>query len=123
MDPFAPDPDMCIYVRGIHRRVSPMLGGNHRRIRLAFSLLFTLPGAPLLIYGDEIGMGDDLAQPGRFLTRTLTQWTNERNAGFSTAPADGLVRPVIAGGITAISGSTSRASVATAVPRSIRLTP
>ncbi len=98
MDAFAPEPDMRIYGRGIRRRVGPMLGGDASRITLAQSLISTLPGAPLMIYGDEIGMGDDLTQPGRFSTRTPMQWTNERNAGFSTAATDRLIRPVVSDG-------------------------
>lgn len=95
---FAPDDSMRIYGRGIRRRPSSMLGGDTRRVMLAYSLLFSLPGTPVLIYGDEIGMGEDLSQPGRFPTRTPMQWSDDPNGGFSTAPADRLVRPVIADG-------------------------
>src|SRR6201998_1583610 len=62
---FAPDPDMRLYGRGIRRRVAPMLKGDRRRIEMAYSLMFTLPGTPVLRYGDEIGMGDDLSLPER----------------------------------------------------------
>ena len=64
---FGPKPAMQLYDRGIRRRLAPMLGGDRRRIELAFSLLLTLPGTPVVYYGDEIGMGDDLSLPG---TRT-----------------------------------------------------
>jgi maltose alpha-D-glucosyltransferase/alpha-amylase len=84
----APDPDMRIYGRGIRRRLSSMLGGDQRRLELAYSLLFSLPGTPALLYGEEIGMGEDLAVPGRGSVRTAMQWTPERNAGFSSAGTD-----------------------------------
>src|SRR5512133_4078542 len=57
---FAPDPDMQLYDRGIRRRLAPMLNGDRRRLELAYSLLFTLPGTPVIRYGAELGMGDDL---------------------------------------------------------------
>jgi maltose alpha-D-glucosyltransferase/alpha-amylase len=75
-----------------------MLGGDLKRIAMAFSLMFALPGTPVLWYGDEIGMGDDLRQSERNSVRTPMQWNGQANAGFSTAPADRLVRPVIADG-------------------------
>ena len=65
---------------------------------MAFSLLFALPGSPVLVYGDEIGMGDDLSLPGREPVRTPMQWSAERNAGFSTADADRLPRAPISEG-------------------------
>lgn len=92
---FGPDPDMQLYDRGIRRRLAPMLGGDQRRIAMAYSLMFTLPGAPVLRYGEEIGMGDDLSLPERESVRTPMQWSAEQNAGFSKAPAERLVRPVI----------------------------
>jgi maltose alpha-D-glucosyltransferase/alpha-amylase len=95
---FAPKEEMRIYGRGIRRRLAPMLGGDRRRIELAYSLLFTLPGSPLLVYGDEIGLGDDLSLPERWAVRTPMQWSDAPNAGFSAAPAEKLVRPVVAGG-------------------------
>ena len=98
MDYYAPDPDMQLYDRGARRRLAPMLHGNPRRIALAFSLMFSLPGTPIIYYGDEIGMGDDLSQPERNSVRTPMQWSGETNGGFSTAPANKLVRPVISGG-------------------------
>lgn len=95
---FAPDEEMRIYGRGIRRRLAPMLGGDRDRIELAYSLLYSLPGTPLLVYGDEIGMGDDLSLPGRNAVRTPMQWSDERNAGFSEADPEQLVRPVVSGG-------------------------
>lgn len=99
MDTFAPDESMRIFGRGIRRRMAPMLGGDPRRIRLMASLLLTLPGSPVLWYGDEIGMGEDLDLDGRMAVRTPMQWSDHRNAGFSPAgdPAD-LIRPVVASG-------------------------
>lgn len=95
---FAPDQDMRIYDRGIRRRLAPMLDGDERRIKLAFSLIFTLPGTPLFVYGDEIGMGDDLALNGRVAVRTPMQWSAAPNGGFSSAPPSDLVLPVISSG-------------------------
>jgi maltose alpha-D-glucosyltransferase/alpha-amylase len=76
---------MQLYQRGIRRRLAPMLGGDRRRLELAYSLLFTLPGSPVLRYGDEIGMGDDLSLEERNSVRTPMQWANEPQAGFSRA--------------------------------------
>jgi maltose alpha-D-glucosyltransferase/alpha-amylase len=75
-----------------------MLGGDQRRIRLAYSLQFTLRGTPVIRYGEEIGMGDDLALPDREAIRTPMQWSHLPNAGFSTAPSGQLVRPVVTDG-------------------------
>jgi maltose alpha-D-glucosyltransferase / alpha-amylase len=80
---FGPDPSMQLYQRGIRRRLAPMLDGDRRRIELAYSLMFTLPGTPVLRYGDEIGMGDNLALPERQCARTPMQWSNEPQAGFT----------------------------------------
>lgn len=95
---FGPAPEMQAYQRGIRRRLAPMLGGDQRRLKQAFSLMFALPGTPVLWYGDEIGMGDDLSLPERNSVRTPMQWADERNAGFSTAPSEKLVRPVVSDG-------------------------
>lgn len=92
---FAPEESMQAYGRGIRRRLAPMLDGDHRRIAMAHALLASLPGAPVLLYGDEIGMGDDLSRSGRASVRTPMQWSDADNAGFSTAPADQLVAPVV----------------------------
>ncbi|HZQ59988.1 MAG TPA: alpha-amylase family protein [Casimicrobiaceae bacterium] len=93
---FGPDPDMQLYDRGIRRRLAPMLEGDRRRLELAYSVLFSLPGTPVLRYGDEIGMGDDLSLPEREATRTPMQWSNEPQAGFSKNPR--TTRPVISEG-------------------------
>jgi maltose alpha-D-glucosyltransferase/alpha-amylase len=95
---FGPEPAMQLYGRGIRRRLAPMLANDRRRIEMAYSLQFTLPGTPVLRYGEEIGMGDDLSLEERNALRTPMQWSDRPNAGFSTAAADGLVRPVIADG-------------------------
>jgi len=92
---FGPDPRMQLYGRGIRRRLAPMLG-DRARIELAYSLLFSLPGTPVIRYGDEIGMGDNLALRDRAAIRTPMQWSHERNGGFSTA--DQLVRPMLSTG-------------------------
>ena len=94
---FAPDEEMRIYGRGIRRRLAPMLG-DRRRIELAYSLLFSWPGTPVIPYGDEIGMGEDLSLDGRDAVRTPMQWADEKNAGFSSAAPEDLVRPVVSEG-------------------------
>jgi maltose alpha-D-glucosyltransferase/alpha-amylase len=91
----APEPGMRLYDRGIRRRLAPMLGNDRRRQELAYSLIFTLPGTPVLRYGDEIGMGDDLTLDDRQSVRTPMQWSGERNGGFSSAGEEHLIRPVI----------------------------
>ncbi|MEP6523873.1 alpha-amylase family protein [Microcoleus vaginatus DQ-U2] len=95
---FAPEKTMQIFGRGIRRRLPPMMGGDRRRIELVYSLLFTLPGTPMLRYGEEIGMGDDLSLEGRGSVRTVMQWSDAANGGFSTAATDALARPAIAKG-------------------------
>ncbi|MEH1012914.1 alpha-amylase family protein [Micromonospora sp. CPCC 206060] len=90
-----PDEDMRLYGRGIRRRLASMLDNDRRRIELAYSLQFTLRGTPVLRYGEEIGMGEDLSLPGREAIRTPMQWSYQPNAGFSTADPEKLVRPVI----------------------------
>jgi maltose alpha-D-glucosyltransferase / alpha-amylase len=82
---FAPERRMLLYDRGIRRRLAPMLGNNRRRLELANSLLFTLPGTPIIRYGDEIGMGDDLDLPERYPVRTPMQWSPLPHGGFTTA--------------------------------------
>ena len=93
---FGPDKDMQLYDRGIRRRLAPMLGGDRRRLELAYSLQFTLRGTPVLRYGEEIGMGDDLSLPGRAAIRTPMQWSDGVNGGFTRS--DNPVRPVVSGG-------------------------
>jgi maltose alpha-D-glucosyltransferase/alpha-amylase len=95
---FGPDENMQLYGRGIRRRLAPMLGGDRRRIELAYSLQFTLRGTPVLRYGEEIGMGDDLLLEGRDAIRTPMQWSLLPNAGFSTAKAGELARPIVSEG-------------------------
>ena len=92
---FGPRESMQLYGRGLRRRLAPMLGNDRRRLELAYSLQFSMPGTPVLRYGEEIGMGDDLSLPGRDAFRTPMQWDDTPNAGFSAAPAGDLVRPVI----------------------------
>ncbi|MEV4759625.1 alpha-amylase family protein [Micromonospora sp. NPDC049559] len=92
---FGPEERMRLYGRGIRRRLAPMLGNDRRRIELAYSLQFSLRGTPVLRYGEEIGMGDDLSLPGRDALRTPMQWSLKPNGGFSSAPADKLIRPVV----------------------------
>ncbi len=93
---FGPEKRMQLYDRGIRRRLAPMLRGDRRRMALAYSLLFSLPGTPVLRYGDELGMGDDLRLKERAAARTPMQWSDLPNAGFSTAEAPAA--PVIAEG-------------------------
>ncbi|MCX2837117.1 alpha-amylase family protein [Salinimicrobium sp. MT39] len=95
---FAPQENMRIFGRGIRRRLAPILDNNRQKMELAHSLLFTLPGTPVLRYGEEIGMGEDLSMEGRSSVRTVMQWANEQNGGFSNAPTENLIRNVISGG-------------------------
>ena len=104
---FGPEPRMQLYDRGIRRRLAPMLG-DRAQLELAYSLLFALPGTPVIRYGDEIGMGDDLALKEREAVRTPMQWSNEPQGGFSTA--EKTVRPVITRGRTVTRRSMSRRS-------------
>jgi maltose alpha-D-glucosyltransferase/alpha-amylase len=73
-DAFGPDEDMQLYGRGLRRRLPPMLDGDQRRIRMVYSLLFSLPGTPVLYYGEEVGMAEDLSLPGRFAVRSDMDW-------------------------------------------------
>jgi maltose alpha-D-glucosyltransferase/alpha-amylase len=95
-DAFGPEKDHQLYDRGIRRRLAPMLGGDRRRIELAYSLMFTLPGTPVLRYGDELGMGDDLSLPERVCGRTPMQWSTEPNGGFTKGKK--AIVPVISDG-------------------------
>ncbi|MGJ5138348.1 alpha-amylase family protein [Bradyrhizobium oligotrophicum] len=90
---FGPDKSMQLYDRGIRRRLAPMLGGDRRRIELAYSLMFTLPGTPVIRYGDELAMGDDLKLPERNCARTPMQWSTEPQGGFTKSETS--VSPVI----------------------------
>jgi maltose alpha-D-glucosyltransferase/alpha-amylase len=80
---------------GIRRRLAPLLGNNRRRIELMNGLLFSLPGTPVIYYGDEIGMGDNIYLGDRNGVRTPMQWSSDRNAGFSRANPQKLFLPVI----------------------------
>jgi maltose alpha-D-glucosyltransferase/alpha-amylase len=91
---YATDPRMKLNV-GIRRRLAPLLDNGRRRIELLNSLLFTLPGSPIIYYGDEIGMGDNIYLGDRNGVRTPMQWTGDRNGGFSRADAARLYSPVI----------------------------
>jgi maltose alpha-D-glucosyltransferase/alpha-amylase len=93
---FGPEADMQLYQRGIRRRLAPMLQGDRRRLELAYSLLMTLPGSPIIRYGDEIGMGDDLSLPERNCARTPMQWSTEPHGGFTKS--DAPILPVISSG-------------------------
>jgi len=93
---FAPEVEHRVYGRGIRRRLAPMLGNDQQRIRLALALTMALPGTPVLLYGDEIGMGEDLSLSGRLAVRNPMQWSPEQAGGFSTS--DALYRPAHAEG-------------------------
>lgn len=98
MEQFAPDEDMRIYARGIRRRLPPMLDGDVRRVAMAHAIMLSLPGTPIVRYGEEIGMGDDLSQPERLAVRTSMQWSDEPYGGFSAVPDKKPEVPVIAEG-------------------------
>src|SRR2546429_10025433 len=80
---------------GRRRGLAPLLGNNRRRIELMNALLFSLPGTPVLYYGDEIGMGDNSSLGDRNGVRTPMQWSPDRNAGFSEGNPQRLYFPVI----------------------------
>jgi maltose alpha-D-glucosyltransferase/alpha-amylase len=82
---FAPRDEMRAFGRGIRRRLAPMLGDD-RRVAMAHAIVQSLPGVPVVRYGDEIGMGDDPSLPDRATVRTPMQWSSGQNAGFSDAP-------------------------------------
>jgi maltose alpha-D-glucosyltransferase/alpha-amylase len=86
---------MLAYGRGVRRRLAPMLGGNRRWIELAYSLQLSMPGTPVLRYGEEIGMGERLDLPEREAIRTPMQWDGTPGAGFSRASPDKLVSPLV----------------------------
>jgi maltose alpha-D-glucosyltransferase/alpha-amylase len=91
---YSADPRMRINI-GIRRRLAPLLDNNRRRIELLNSILFSFPGTPILYYGDEIGMGDNIYLGDRNGVRTPMQWTGDRNAGFSRAVPAKLYSPVV----------------------------
>ena len=92
---YAPEARMRLNL-GIRRRLAPLLDNDKRKVLLAYSLLFTLPGSPILYYGDEIGMGDNIWLEDRNGVRTPMQWEAGAAAGFSAAPIQSLYAPVIA---------------------------
>ena len=91
---YASDPQMRVNL-GIRRRLAPLLGNDRRKIELLNALLFSLPGTPVIYYGDEIGMGDNVYLGDRDSVRTPMQWSPDRNAGFSTANPHQLFLPAI----------------------------
>jgi maltose alpha-D-glucosyltransferase / alpha-amylase len=94
---FGPEKNMQLYERGIRRRLAPMMNNNKKQLQLAYSALFSLPSTPVMRYGDEIGMGDDLRLQERLSVRTPMQWNNTKNAGFTNN--DKPVQPVINTGV------------------------
>ena len=93
---FGPEEELQLYGRGLRRRLPTMLGGDQRRIRMVYSLAFSLPGTPVLFYGEEIGMAENLAIAGRYSVRAPMQWGDEPKGGFTTA--DEPCRPVVQDG-------------------------
>ncbi len=93
-DEYAPDPRMRLNM-GIRRRLAPLLDNDRRKIELVNSMLFTFPGSPIIYYGDEIGMGDNIWLPDRNGVRTPMQWTSADDAGFSEVPVQSIYTPVI----------------------------
>jgi maltose alpha-D-glucosyltransferase/alpha-amylase len=91
---YSADPRMRLNV-GIRRRLAPLMDNNRRRIELMYSILFSFPGTPVIYYGDEIGMGDNIYLGDRNGVRTPMQWSSDRNAGFSRANPARLYIPVI----------------------------
>ncbi len=91
---YSSDPRMRVNV-GIRRRLAPLVDNNRRRIELLNSILFSFPGTPIIYYGDEIGMGDNIYLGDRNGVRTPMQWTSDRNAGFSKCDPARLYFPVI----------------------------
>jgi trehalose synthase len=90
---FGPQPEHQLFGRGLRRRLPTMLDGDQRRMRMVYSLAFSLPGTPVLFYGEEIGMAENLAVEGRMSVRTPMQWSDEPQGGFTTGEKP--VRPVV----------------------------
>ncbi len=91
---YAKDPRMRVNI-GIRRRLAPLLDNSRRRIELMNALLFSLPGTPIVYYGDEIGMGDNIYLGDRDSVRTPMQWSSDRNAGFSRCDPQALYLPIV----------------------------
>jgi maltose alpha-D-glucosyltransferase/alpha-amylase len=109
---YASDPQMKLNL-GIRRRLAPLMDNDRRKIELMVSLLFTLPGAPIIYYGDEIGMGDNVYLGDRNGVRTPMQWSGDRNAGFSTADPARLYLPVISDAVCGYQAVNVEAQAAT----------
>jgi maltose alpha-D-glucosyltransferase / alpha-amylase len=95
---FAPAKNMQLFGHGIRRRLPPMLNGERKRMELIYCIMFSLPGLPLINYGEEIAMGDDLSQKGRESVRTVMQWDDLKNAGFSKTQQKNLIHSVVDSG-------------------------
>jgi maltose alpha-D-glucosyltransferase/alpha-amylase len=95
---FGPKPEMKLFDRGIRRRLAPMLRNDRRRIELAYALQFSMPGTPVIRYGEEIGMGENLALRERDALRTPMQWEPGKHGGFTTADPKDMVRPLTTAG-------------------------
>ena len=91
---YAKDPRMRLNL-GIRRRLAPLVENSRRRIETLYALLFSLPGTPVIYYGDEIGMGDNIYLGDRNGVRTPMQWNGDRNAGFSRADPQALYLPLV----------------------------
>ena len=111
---YAADPQMRLN-QGIRRRLAPLMENNRQRIELLNSLLFSLPGTPVIYYGDEIGMGDNVYLGDRNGVRTPMQWTGDRNAGFSTADPSRLYAPPVSDPVYNYPGAERRSAGAHAV--------
>ena len=91
---FGPEPEQQMYGRGLRRRLPSMLGGDQERMRMVYSLMFSLPGTPVLFYGEEIGMAENPAIEGRYAVRAPMQWSSEPHGGFTEADAAPVRPPV-----------------------------
>jgi trehalose synthase len=94
---FGPEPEQQMYGRGLRRRLPSMLGGDQERMRMVYSLMFSLPGTPVLFYGEEIGMAENPAIEGRYAVRAPMQWSSEEHGGFTPAGVE-PIRPPVADG-------------------------
>lgn len=97
-DAFGPKKDMQLYGRGIRRRLAPMFKDDQDRLHMAYSLLLSMPGTPVILYGEEIGMGEDLSREERNSIRLPMQWDSDPNGGFSKADPDKLPIPAMKNG-------------------------